>query len=156
MSSFNNKFDSAKQEWPTPSILFDRLDAEFKFDLDLAASKENTKCINFYSKDDDSLKMKWDGVCWLNPPYGNRKYKISSWVQRAYEETVANSKLVVVMLIPARTNTQWFHKYCMKASEIRFIIGRPKFGDAKYGLPQPLLIVVFKQSSVIKFSSFVL
>jgi len=59
------------------------------------------------------------------------------------------------MLIPARTNTVWWHDYCMKAKEIRFIKGRPKFGDAKHGLPQPLAIVIFaKHYGETKFSSF--
>ena len=53
----------------------------------------------------------------------------------------------VVMLIPARTNTRWWHDYCMKAAEIRFLNGRPKFGDAEHGLPQPLALIVFRSGA---------
>ena len=96
----------------------------------------------------------WQGVGWLNPPYGAKTGKLSDWVKRAYQET-RKEGCCVVMLIPARTNTKWFHEYCMKASELRFFKGRPKFGDAKHGLPQPLVLVVFKAGSVLpKLSSF--
>jgi site-specific DNA-methyltransferase (adenine-specific) len=76
------------------------------------------------------------------------------FVKKAYNDSQTNENLTVVMLIPARTNTKWFHNYCMKAAEVRFICGRPKFGDSKHGLPQPLILVVFKKSDTTKFSSF--
>lgn len=156
MAGFNNKFDSIKQDWNTPKSLFDKLNSEFNFQWDLAASKENALCSNFYTKEDDGLKQVWNGICWLNPPYGDKSSKMVDWIKKAYEDSQKNPNLTVVMLIPARTNTKWFHKYCMKSAELKFICGRPKFGDATHGLPQPLILVVFKQSSETKYSSFIL
>jgi len=154
MANFNNKFDSIRQDWDTPQLLFDKVNKEFNFEWDLAASKENTKCPKFFTQQDDGLKQKWEGVCWLNPPYGDKSSKMVDWIKKAYNDTQLNSELTVVMLIPARTNTKWFHQFCMKAAELKFICGRPKFGDGKHGLPQPLILVVFKKSDETKFSSF--
>jgi len=82
----------------------------------------------------------------VNPPYGKKgPEKLAKWVEKAYFESQQKDTCVVVMLLPARTNTQWWHKYCMNAYEIKFICGRPKFGNAKHGLPWPLAIVVFKK-----------
>ena len=143
MGNFDGKFNSAKQEWETPRDLFDKLNIEFNFTIDLAANEDNTRVSTFFSKEDDSMIQEWKGVGWLNPPYGaTGKYKLSNWVKKAYEETNKN-KSIVVIIMPARTNTNWWHDYCMKSKEIKFIKGRPKFGGAKYGLPQPLSIVVF-------------
>jgi len=116
------------------------LDDEFEFTLDVAASKENTKCTNYISEEQDAMRVSWSGACWLNPPYG-RGYSLSAWVRRANEQ--AKNGCIVVMLIPARTNTEWWHTYCQPA-EVRFVRGRPKFGGAKYGLPWPLAIVIMK------------
>lgn len=156
MASFNKKFDSIKQDWNTPIDLFKKLDDEFHFEYDLAANSENALCSKFYNKDDNGLAQKWHGICWLNPPYGDKSSKMVDWIKKAYSDSRINSNLTVVMLIPARTNTRWFHNYCMKATEIRFICGRPKFGDNKHGLPQPLILVIFKKGKSIKFSSFYL
>jgi len=139
MSRFRHKFNSANSDWETPQWLFDLLDNEFHFTCDVAANNENAKVAYFIDSKRDALAQDWHGVCWLNPPYGRG---IEKWVQKAYEESQRGA--LVVMLVPARTNTLWWHKYCMKASEIRFLLGRPKFGNAKYGLPQPLAIVIFR------------
>lgn len=155
MSIFKNKFESVKQDWNTPDSLFNKLNSEFKFETDLAASQENTKCPKYYSIQNDSLKQTWSGVCWLNPPYGNKESKIKDWVKKAYESAEADPSLTVVMLIPARTNTKWFHQYVMKASEVRLICGRVKFVGNKHGLPQPLVLVVFKKSENTIFKSFI-
>jgi phage N-6-adenine-methyltransferase len=154
MASFNNKFNSVKQDWTTPQSLFNKINLEFNFEWDLAASETNAKCSKFFTKEQDGLKQIWDGVCWLNPPYGDKSSKMVDWIKKAYNDSKNNDKLTVVMLIPARTNTKWFHEYCMKAAELKFILGRPKFGDSKHGLPQPLVLVVFKNSNDTKFSSF--
>lgn len=154
MALFKNKFDSIKQDWNTPDDLFNRINEEFNFEYDLAASDSNAKCSKFFTQKEDGLKQKWDGVCWLNPPYGDKSSKMVDWIKKAYNDTQQNPNLTVVMLIPARTNTKWFHQFCMKAAELRFICGRPKFGDSKHGLPQPLVLVVFKMSNNTKFSSF--
>lgn len=157
MGLFTGKFNNAKQEWETPQELFNKLNEEFHFILDLAADSTNHKCTKYLTKEDNSLLCTRSGICWLNPPYGSRSNKLSDWVKKAYDESVYSeySDTTVVMLIPARTNTKWWHKYCMKAQEVRFICGRPKFGDASHGLPQPLALVIFgKPSSITKFSSF--
>ena len=157
MGKFDSKFESAKQDWETPSVLFDRLNNEFCFTTDLAADINNTKCEHFLSEDDDVLNKRWEGICWLNPPYGSSAgSRLRDWVKKSYDES-QKENCTIVMLVPARTNTKWWHQYCMKASEVRLICGRPKFGNAKYGLPQPLAIVVFKKSNhEVKFSSFML
>lgn len=157
MAKFNNKFESAKQDWNTPKTLFDKLNVEFNFECDLAASEENALCAKYYTKNDDGLKQVWSGVCWLNPPYGDKSSRMVDWIKKAYNDTLENENLTVVMLIPARTNTRWFHQYCMKSAELKFICGRPKFGNATHGLPQPLVLVVFrKTNSPTVFSSYVL
>jgi phage N-6-adenine-methyltransferase len=154
MADFNKRFTSKKQEWTTPSCIFDKLNEEFNFTLDLAADKFNTKCVKFYDEDSNSLIQKWTGVCWLNPPYGNSKYKLLDFIKKSHLSS-QEDKCVVVALISARTNTKWWHEYCMKAAEIRFICGRPKFGNADYGLPLPLAIVIFKKHDIDTiFSSF--
>lgn len=153
MAGFNNKFDSIRQDWNTPKDLFKKIDEEFHFEWDLASSSDNALCSNFYTKEEDGLKQNWTGACWLNPPYGDRSSKMVDWIKKAYLDTQNNSDLTVVMLIPARTNTKWFHEYCMKSYEIKFICGRPKFGDSKHGLPQPLVLVVFKKSETTKFTT---
>jgi phage N-6-adenine-methyltransferase len=157
MALFTRKFESAKQDWTTPQAMFDRLHSEFKFTVDLAADNLNTKCLKFYSSDNSALSVPWVGTGWLNPPYGDKAGKLSEWVKKAYAET-RKEGCCVVMLIPARTNTRWFHDYCMKAEELRFFKGRPKFGEAKHGLPQPLVLVVFRAAGKLwrppKLSSF--
>jgi len=154
MANFNGKFDTVKQDWITPDTLFQKLQDEFRFTLDLAANEQNTKCSKFYSEEENALSKHWSGICWLNPPYGKKDRKLSDWIYKAWTES-QKPDCTVVMLIPARTNTNWWHNYCMKSAEVRFIKGRPKFGDATHGLPQPLAIIIFKQhSGETKFSSF--
>ncbi len=155
MAFFKTKFQSHKQEWQTPADLFDRLDREFGFTIDLAADKTNAKCPRYYSETDDALRQTWRGVGWLNPPYGSKRHKLSDWVKKAYLES-QKTGCTVVMLVPARTNTRWWHDYCMRAAEIRFLNGRPRFGDATHGLPQPLALVVFRQhpDATARLSSF--
>jgi phage N-6-adenine-methyltransferase len=156
MAGFTNKFDSVRQDWDTPDSVFLPLNEEFHFETDLAASPGNARAPKFFTKEQDGLKQKWDGVCWLNPPFGDKSSKMVDWIKKAWQDTQDNDNLTVVMLIPARTNTKWFHKYCMKAAEVRFICGRPKFGGATHGLPQPLVLIVFKKSQQTKFGSQVL
>jgi phage N-6-adenine-methyltransferase len=153
---FAKKFDSIRQDWDTPESLFDLLNKEFNFNCDLAATKESAKCKKYFDKSVDGLKQTWIGTCWLNPPYGDPTSKMVDWIKAAYTYTQYDPDLTVVMLIPARTNTKWWHNYCMKAKEVRFICGRPKFGDAKHGLPQPLAIIIFNKSNTTKFTSFYL
>ena len=116
---------------------FDELDREFHFTLDPCATPENAKCKKFYTIDDDGLSKDWSGeTVFCNPPYGR---EISKWVEKA-----ATSATTTVMLIPARTDTTYFHDYIYGQAEIRFIRGRVKFGDSKSGAPFPSMIVVFR------------
>lgn len=143
MADFSQRFESRKQDWTTPRDLFDTLNAEFGFTLDAAASAENALAPIFFTAETDGLSQDWgQNTVWLNPPYGETPGGLSAWVKKAAAE--AEKGATVVMLIPARTNTVWFHDYCLRQGEVRFIKGRPKFGGAVHGLPQPLCIVIFR------------
>ena len=142
--SFNREvmFSSATEEWSTPQHIFDQLDREFHFTLDPCATPENAKCEKFYTKEDNGLHQLWNGeTVFMNPPYGR---VISKWVQKAY---LSGNKedTMVVCLLPARTDTKWFHKWCVKG-DIWFIAGRLKFGGNKNAAPFPSMIVVFPQN----------
>lgn len=132
-------FTSATDQWETPQNLFDKLNEEFKFNIDVCATSENAKCRCYYNPKIDGLLQKWDGKCWMNPPYGR---KIGSWIKKAYEE--AQNGATVVCLVPSRTDTKWWHEYCMKG-EVRFIKGRLKFGNSKNSAPFPSAIVIFRR-----------
>jgi phage N-6-adenine-methyltransferase len=143
VSAFRTRFSSERQEWHTPAGLFWPLEDEFHFTLDAAASIDNAVATDFFTETDDGLAQDWGShVVWLNPPYGAAASRLSDWVRKAHQASLGGA--TVVMLIPARTNTSWFHDYCLRHGEVRFIRGRPKFGDAIHGLPQPLCIVVFR------------
>jgi|TARA_B100000282_G_scaffold285452_1_gene250981 phage N-6-adenine-methyltransferase len=155
MANFNkNRFSSTKQDWTTPQDMFTALNNRYQFDFDLAADETNKKCENYFSKKNDALLQDWQGNCWLNPPYGSKgKSRLSKWVEKAFNES-RDGSCAVTMLIPARTNTLWWGSFCMKATEILFVIGRPKFGDAIHGLPQPLAIVTFGSEILTKYGSY--
>lgn len=133
-------FSSNTDLWATPDDFFNKVKTVFNFDLDVCAIKENAKCDKYYTPEDDGLSKDWFGVCWLNPPYGR---KINKWLKKAYESTVINNA-TVVCLVPARTDTKWWHDYCAKG-EVYFIKGRLKFGDAKDSAPFPSALVVFRR-----------
>jgi DNA N-6-adenine-methyltransferase (Dam). len=137
-SNIEVHFSSETDEWPTPQDFFDRLNEEFGFELDVCATPENAKCPHYFTKRENGLLQKWTGVCWMNPPYGR---EIGQWVQKAY--TSALEGATVVCLLPARTDTAWWHDYCMKG-EIRFVRGRLKFGNASENAPFPSAVVVFR------------
>ena len=120
------RFDSNSIEYETPLSLFTPLDKEFNFTIDVCATHENKKVQNCYTLKENALIQDWEGVCWCNPPYGREMPK---WLRKAYE-TAETGMGTVVMLIPARTNTTWWHDICMK-QEVRFIKGRPKFHKGK-------------------------
>lgn len=130
-------YSSESEVWETPQDLFNRLNDEFHFDTDVCATSENAKCPKFFSPSMDGLRQDWQGVCWMNPPYGK---KIGAWMKKAME-----AEATVVCLVPSRTDTKWWHEYAMKASEIRFIKGRLKFGDSKNSAPFPSAIIVFRK-----------
>lgn len=134
-------FSSATAEWETPQEIFNRLNAEFNFTLDVCARPENAKCARFFTPEQDGLAQDWSGeICFMNPPYGR---EISRWVEKAFLE--AQKGAVVVCLLPARTDTAWWHTWVMKAAEIRFIRGRLRFGGAVNGAPFPSTVVVFRR-----------
>ena len=130
-------FSRKKDMWETPKDFFDSINAEFQFTTDVCAIPSNAKCKDFFTPEMDGLKQEWTGVCWCNPPYGR---EIGKWVRKAYE-----SNCTVVMLLPARTDTRWFHDYIYGKAEIRFIRGRLKFGGAATGAPFPSMVVIYRR-----------
>lgn len=134
----NVMFSIKTDMWETPQDFFDKLNDEFHFTMDACAVKENAKCEKFYSPEEDALQQTWIGTVWCNPPYSRQLHR---WVEKAYLS--AQNGAIVVMLIPARTDTRWFHEYIYKKTEIRFVKGRLKFGGAKNGAPFPSMVVVF-------------
>ena len=116
-------------DWKTPKTVYQTLDVEFKFDHD--------PCPPNYKV--DGLQSEWGKSNFINPPYGR---ELPKWVAKAYSEHAKGK--TCVMLIPSRTDTKWWHDYCMKANEIRFIKGRLKFDDQKSSAPFPSAIVIFK------------
>ena len=131
-------YSSASDNWETPQDFFDALNDEFHFTLDAAASDGNAKCARYFTKVQDGLAQDWTGVVWCNPPYGR---EVGRWVAKAAES--AEKGAVVVMLLPARTDTRWFHQYINGRAEVRFVKGRLKFGGAKNSAPFPSMVVVF-------------
>lgn len=130
-------FSSNKEDWETPQDLFNELNKEFNFTVDVASSEKNYKCNRHYTEKENGLIQNWNNeIVWCNPPYGR---KIGDWVEKASE-----SKTTVVMLLPARTDTKWFHKYIYNKAETRFIKGRLKFGNSVNSAPFPSMIVIFK------------
>lgn len=130
-----NRFKSTNQSWETPDALWAQVNRVFLFTRDVCASAENAKCQAFWSEADSCLDKTWDGVNWMNPPYKDMK----KFIHKAFSE---RQNAVTVCLIPARTNTRWWHDWCMKG-EVHFIQGRPVFKGCVHGLPQPLALVVF-------------
>lgn len=129
---------SATCEWETPQEFFDRLNARYHFELDVCATTENAKCERYFTKEQNGLKQEWTGCCWMNPPYGK---EIGDWMRKAYESMLEGA--TVVCLVPARTDTAWWHDYAMKG-KITFIRGRLKFGGQKNSAPFPSAVVVFE------------
>ena len=135
----NVHFSSATDLHATPQDFFDKLNVEFGFGLDVCATPENAKCPRYYTKADDGLAQDWGtGAVWINPPYGR---EIGAWMRKANE--AAKSGATVVCLVPARTDTNWWHEYAIQ-HEVRFVRGRLKFGDAKNCAPFPSAVVVIK------------
>ena len=130
---------SLTTEWATPPAFYDALDAEFHFDLDVCAQPANAKCARFFTPQDDGLSQRWEGVCWLNPPYGKT---IGLWIHKASESALAGA--TVVCLVPARTDTRWWQTYVTSAVEVRFVPGRLRFGGAAHCAPFPNAVLIFR------------
>ena len=133
-------FASSSDEWSTPQELFDELNAEFHFDLDPCATQDNAKCETFYTLQENGLEHSWGGCrVFCNPPYS----EISKWVEKCYREGCKDNT-TVVLLIPSRTDTRYFHNFIYQRTEIRFIKGRLRFGDKQDNAPFPSMIVIFR------------
>lgn len=130
---------SSTYEWETPQWLFNDLNQVYGFTLDVCASEQNRKCDAYYTKEQDGLKKKWHGTCWMNPPYGRN---IGKWVEKAYTASTIYGA-TVVCLLPARTDTRWFHDYVYGKAEVTFLKGRLRFGGAKVNAPFPSMVAVY-------------
>ena len=121
-------YSSESNEWQTPIDFYDKLNDEFKFTLDPCASIHNYKCEKYFTIKENGLKQDWSkDIVFMNPPYGK---EIKYWVEKAYFESLKGA--VVVCLIPARTDTSYWHDYIFPfAFDIRFIRGRIKFGKTE-------------------------
>jgi phage N-6-adenine-methyltransferase len=148
-------FQSSDKEWETPDDLFQPLRKEFNIVLDVCANATNTKCKAYYDKKYNGLTASWGTVineigdgnpaCWMNPPYGRG---IEHWVRKAHEESLKG--ITTVALLPARTDTSWFHGYIHNKHEVRFLKGRIKFVDAPSSAPFPSMVVIFRPKTKIK------
>ena len=137
-------FSSSSDGWETPQDFFDKLNNEFDFTLDPCATKENAKCKKFYTKKENGLIQDWrEEIVYMNPPYGR---EISKWIEKAYYEHLMGA--VVVCLVPARTDTKYWHKFIFPYATIRFLKGRLKFGDSKNSAPFPSAVVIFDKEGI--------
>lgn len=136
---------SLRSDWATPRAIFEMLDREFHFALDVCAKRETAQCTEFFA--DGGLERLWvpvdDGSVWCNPPYGKT---IGDWVEKAWRETCKPHRgIVIVLLLPARTDTSWFHNYLLNKAEIRFIRGRLCFDDnPRKRAPFPSMIAILR------------
>lgn len=133
-------YSSASDEWSTPPDFFARMNAEFGFTLDAAASRANHKCSRYFTAEDDALTQEWNGVVWLNPPYSRGLQ--GRFLRKALES--ARGGATVVCLIPARTDTAVWHEIIFPYAEIRFVRGRLRFEGATAGAPFPSAVVIFR------------
>lgn len=146
MSDFWSKVQApnVNEDWATPMEFFNLLDAEFRFTLDVCAAKWNAKCRTYYDLKKDGLAWPWHGErVWMNPPYGKT---ISVWLAKARRE-VSRDCPIVVALIPARTDTGWWHDHVERKAEVRFVRGRIEFvrEDGSSGrCPFPSAVVIYR------------
>ena len=138
-------FSSKSLEWATPQHFFDQLEERFgKFTLDPCANASNYKVKHHFTESEGGLEKDWGGhQVFMNPPYGRQ---IKHWIKKAYEEGQKNNTTVVA-LIPARTDTRYWHDYVMKSSAIYFVKGRLKFGNGENSAPFPSAVIVFKKET---------
>ncbi|USS92016.1 phage N-6-adenine-methyltransferase [Fructobacillus americanaquae] len=136
-------FSSKKDDWETPTDLFDDLNKKFKFDLDACADDSNHKLSNYYSESNSCLERDWHGNVFMNPPYGRSIYQ---FIQKAYEEHLRDENRFIVMLIPSRTDTKYWHDFIQDKAVVKFIRGRLKFevdGVPRDAAPFPSCLVVY-------------
>lgn len=133
-------FTNNSNEWATPISFYNELNKEFNFTLDPCASDDNHKCTKYYTREIDGLSKSWEGeTVFCNPPYGK---ELPLWVKKCFDEHIKYG-ITIVMLIPARTDTKYFHEYIYHRAEIRFIKGRLKFSDSKQCAPFPSMLVIY-------------
>ena len=139
MSINTGLFTSVRPDWETPAELFALYNAEYHFTLDVCATPENAKCERFFTLDDDGLAQSWAGeMCWCNPPYGR---EVGAWVKKAAEES-AHAKLIV-LLLPARTDTAWWHDYVAPFASVDFLRGRVCFVGGDSSAPFPSAVAIY-------------
>ena len=146
MSKFMNDgmYSSSSCEWETQQKLFDELDAEFHFTLDPCSTDLNAKCSKHYTKEQNGLIQDWSGeTVFCNPPYGKG---IEAWCRKCYEHSIGGG--TAVMLIPARTDTAYFHDWIYGKAEIRFLRGRIRYGNSKWNAPFPSMIAIFRRKTM--------
>lgn len=136
----NGLYTSATEEWETPPAFFEAINAEYNFTLDPACTEENHKCPKFYTKKEDGLQQDWGGErVYINPPYGRQ---IVKWIEKAEAEAKKPDTLCV-LLLPARTDTAWFHDHIAKNAKIYFIRGRLRFNGSNSNAPFPSMLAVY-------------
>lgn len=167
-------FSSMSPEWSTPQDLFDGLNGHFRFTLDVCATPENAKCKRFFTPQQDGLTQVWTGTCWMNPPYGEPEHPCKKrcpkkrcekrgwhtdkyiagcydFMEKAVASVLSDTAELVVCLLPARTDTAWFHDFIWSASTrtprpgvtVDLLRGRLKFGGSKNSAPFPSMVVTF-------------
>lgn len=125
-------FSSEKQDWATPDELYERLDRIYRFNLDVAADATNARCETYFDAGTNGLAQSWAGArVWCNPPYGRQ---IGDWTAKAAAE--AAKAEFIVMLVPARTDTRWWHD-ARSSCRIEFLRGRLRFKGATASAPFP-------------------
>ncbi|MDL2210249.1 phage N-6-adenine-methyltransferase [Desulfovibrio sp. OttesenSCG-928-O18] len=139
----NVHFSSKKVDWATPWELFRAWDISHgPFDLDVCATAENAKCNRYFSPATNGLLQAWAGICWMNPPYGRA---IGQWIGKAASESKKNRVARVVCLVPARTDTAWWHDLVLPHAAVYYLRGRVRFEGAKHPAPFPSAILVFEK-----------
>jgi phage N-6-adenine-methyltransferase len=136
-------FRSDSCEWSTPREFFDAVNERFAFTLDACATPENAKCPRFFTRADDGLRQPWQGRVWCNPPYGR---DVGRWLEKALRSVLVGEAEVVVCLVPARTDTAWWHQWAIRA-EVEFPKGRLAFGGQDCPAPFPSVLLVFRNAA---------
>ncbi|EGO2800512.1 DNA N-6-adenine-methyltransferase [Enterococcus faecalis] len=139
----NLHFSSEKDDWETPQKLFDELNEKYQFDIDVAASARNAKLPKYFTKEDNALIQEWDGNVFCNPPYGR---ELRKWLEKGYQEYLRVPERTIVFLIPARTDTSYWHDFIFGKAYIQFLRGRVKFeidGEGGNSAPFPSAVVIF-------------
>ena len=142
-------FSSASDKWATPQKFFNELNEEFHFTLDPCADVTNHKCDKYFTEEQDGLSQDWGNeTVFINPPYG--RDVTGKWVAKAVQQHKRHGN-TIVMLLPARTDTRWFHDYIYNHGvEIRFIKGRLKFGDGKNSAPFPSMVCIWRKKRIVR------